>query len=141
MNDQGSLNQGRAFASRTDGGIAKQEEADVQQAPVVIEPQFKVFNSADDITYAPETALKEGVGMVKTIKEALKKLELGSKLRQDVWDREIKKYDFDNTYKPTTHSAKIILHLSLDEQGSPKTLIAVCGGKPLLLLSICHMLI
>ena len=29
--------------------------------------------------------------MVKAIKESLKKLELGSKLRQEVWDREIGK--------------------------------------------------
>ncbi|PPR06571.1 hypothetical protein CVT24_001752 [Panaeolus cyanescens] len=68
---------------------------------------FTVFQNAQEIDYIPESALKEGIGMVKSIKDALKKLELGSKLRKEVWAREI-----DN----------------LLNQGTPKTLIAVCGA-------------
>ena len=52
---------------------------------------FSVFENAQAIDYIPEGALKEGIGMVKSIKDALKKLQLGSKLRQDVWAREINK--------------------------------------------------
>lgn len=55
---------------------------------------YTVCNNPEDIVYTPEDALKEGSGMVKTIKENLKKLELGSKLRQEVWDREMAKLVF-----------------------------------------------
>jgi len=50
---------------------------------------FTVYNSSDNIAYTHEASFKEGLGMVKTIKENLQKLELGSKLRREVWDREI----------------------------------------------------
>lgn len=52
---------------------------------------FTVYNTANEIVHTPEAALKEGLGMVKTIKDTLKQLELGSKLRQEVWDRELTK--------------------------------------------------
>jgi hypothetical protein len=52
---------------------------------------FTAFQSAADIIYVPEDALKEGFGMVKAIKESLKQLELGSQLRREVWDRELSK--------------------------------------------------
>ena len=52
---------------------------------------FTAFQSATEISYIPEDALKEGFGMVKAIKESLKHLELGSQLRREVWDREISK--------------------------------------------------
>lgn len=52
---------------------------------------YAVHNSAEDIVYAPEDALKEGLGMVQTLKANIKKLELGSKLRKDVWLREIER--------------------------------------------------
>lgn len=70
-------------------------------------PLYRVYNSADDINYLPEDALNEGLSMVKTIKANIKKLELGSKLRKDVWLREIE---------------------NLQSQGAPTTLIAVCGA-------------
>lgn len=53
------------------------------------EPLYQVYDSAADITYTPEASLKEGLGMVKTLREGIKKLQLGSKLRQDVWLREL----------------------------------------------------
>lgn len=65
--------------------------------PLVTAPEepkprlYKVYQSATDIPYQPENALKEGLGMVKTLKSNVKTLELGSKLRKDVWLREIEK--------------------------------------------------
>lgn len=53
---------------------------------------YTVYNSAAEIPYRPEDALKEGVGMVNTLKASIKKLELGSKLRKDVWLREIDRF-------------------------------------------------
>lgn len=50
---------------------------------------YNVYEASTAIDYSPEQALKEGLGMVKSIKSSLKKLSLGSKLRQDVWLREI----------------------------------------------------
>ncbi len=52
---------------------------------------YSVYNSASDVPYSPEGALQEGLGMVKSIEQGLGKLQLGSKLRQDVWHRELEK--------------------------------------------------
>ncbi|TFK83640.1 hypothetical protein K466DRAFT_528541 [Polyporus arcularius HHB13444] len=68
---------------------------------------YKVYGSADEIQYAPEDALKEGMGMVKALKASIKKVDLGSKMRADVWQEELK---------------------SLLGQGTPTTMIAVCGA-------------
>ncbi|GJE84682.1 nuclear GTPase SLIP-GC [Phanerochaete sordida] len=78
-----------------------------QPAPAPQQVFFKKHDSVDDIQYAPEDALKEGLGMVKTLQANIKKLEFGSKLRKDVWMREIE---------------------SLTAQGAPTTMIAVCGA-------------
>ncbi|KAF9569032.1 hypothetical protein CPC08DRAFT_790765 [Agrocybe pediades] len=88
--------------SLLNGLAVKQEEQKVE-----IPKYFTVYKNAHDINYNPEALLKEGLGMVKTVKETLSQLELGSKLREEVWDREIK---------------------TLEGQGVPKTLIAVCGA-------------
>ena len=53
---------------------------------------YKVYERAEDIQYAPEEALKEGIGMVKALKANIKRVDLGSKMRQDVWQKEIEKY-------------------------------------------------
>jgi hypothetical protein len=53
---------------------------------------FTIHEDASEITHIPEDALKEGLGMVKTIKQTLTKLELNSKLRAEVWDRELTKF-------------------------------------------------
>ncbi|KAK0206486.1 Dynamin family-domain-containing protein [Desarmillaria ectypa] len=68
---------------------------------------YSVYNSASDIPYSPEGALQEGLGMVRSIQQKLEKLQLGSKLRQDVWYRELE---------------------NLRGQTAPKTLIAICGA-------------
>ncbi|KAF9006452.1 hypothetical protein BDQ17DRAFT_284172 [Cyathus striatus] len=70
-------------------------------------PFYDVFDNAKDIIYAPEDAIKQGVGMVKSIKAGLKCLKLGSKLRHEVWMSEIS---------------------NLEGQAAPTTLIAVCGA-------------
>ena len=91
---------------------------------------FTIHEDASVITYIPEHALKEGLGMVKTIKQTLTKLELSSKLRAEVWDREITKFVHHYFYLKKIAYILISLHLvSLEGQGSPRTLIAVCGGK------------
>lgn len=53
---------------------------------------FTIHKDPSEIIYVPEDALKEGLGMVKTIKQTLTKLELSSRLRADVWDRELVKF-------------------------------------------------
>ncbi|KAF5370055.1 hypothetical protein D9758_001123 [Tetrapyrgos nigripes] len=77
------------------------------QTPHATPAKYSSYESAADIPYEPEIALKEGLGMVKTIRACMDKLQLGSKLRQEVWLRELK---------------------SLEEQTAPTTLIAVCGA-------------
>ncbi|KZT13003.1 uncharacterized protein LAESUDRAFT_719309 [Laetiporus sulphureus 93-53] len=57
-------------------------------------PLYTIYNAADEIEYLPERALKECLQMVTTIKTNIKKLELGSKLRKDVWLREIERLKF-----------------------------------------------
>lgn len=52
---------------------------------------FTIYQNTSEITYIPEDALKEGLGMVKTIKQTLTKLELSSRLRADVWHGELTK--------------------------------------------------
>ncbi|KAL1709238.1 hypothetical protein EV121DRAFT_276622 [Schizophyllum commune] len=80
---------------------------------------FTIYQSADEIQYAPEHVFREGNKMVKAIDANLKKVKLGSKLRQEVWRKEIS---------------------TLKSQTSPTTLIAVCGetgaGKSSLLNAI-----
>ncbi|KAG0709519.1 hypothetical protein DFH29DRAFT_869853 [Suillus ampliporus] len=68
---------------------------------------YQVYHSVNDISYTPENAFHDGIGMAKAMKaEIFDKLELGSsKLRKDVWLREI------------------------DSQGPPTTMIAVCGDN------------
>jgi hypothetical protein len=52
---------------------------------------YTQYSNAADIAYVPEGALKEGLKMVKTIREEIKKLKLGSKMREDVWMRELQR--------------------------------------------------
>lgn len=53
---------------------------------------FTVYTSAGDILYTPEASLEQGIGMVKTIRNSIKQLQLGSKLRQEVWLRELARF-------------------------------------------------
>ncbi|KAF8913833.1 hypothetical protein CPB84DRAFT_1757667 [Gymnopilus junonius] len=87
--------------------LKKEDNASVQHDIAPGSKFFKAYKNAEEILPVPENTIKEGLGMVKTLKERLKLLELGSKLRQEVWDREL---------------------ANLESQGSPRTLIAVCGA-------------
>ena len=60
---------------------------------LVLNPRtfYKVYETVDDIPYTPEGALKEGLGMVDALKASIKRIDLGSKLRHDVWNEEIRK--------------------------------------------------
>ena len=57
----------------------------------VAAPKYKKYASVDEIDYVPEDALKQGLGMIGSLKDFLKKLDIGSKLRQEVWMRDITK--------------------------------------------------
>ncbi|KAF7983849.1 hypothetical protein HWV62_18164, partial [Athelia sp. TMB] len=80
---------------------------------------YTIFSSSSDIPYVPEDALAQGLRMVKTLKANVKKLELGNKMRKEVWLREIE---------------------SLGNNAAPTTMIAICGatgaGKSSLLNAI-----
>lgn len=91
QNEPSSSNYQGPSSSGSFRDATKREETEALVAVEPILPKFKVYASVSDITYAPETALKEGILMVNTIEEGLKRLELGSKLRQEVWDREMQK--------------------------------------------------
>ncbi|TBU32140.1 hypothetical protein BD311DRAFT_775680 [Dichomitus squalens] len=84
---------------------AEQDEKKVLQPPP--KSYYNVYERAEDIHYAPEDALKEGLGMVRALKASIKNVDLGSKLRHDVWAAEIE---------------------NLLSQGTPSTMIAVCGA-------------
>jgi len=74
-------------------------DATISPAPEDHQPMlYTAYRAAVEIQYTPENALKEGVSMVDTIKNSLKTLKLGSKLRQDVWSREIERRAFFVTY-------------------------------------------
>lgn len=72
---------------KQDADIAPKKEVAALSLPSL----YKVYQSAEEIQYAPEDALKEGLGMVKALKASIKKVDLGSKMRHDVWQEEIKK--------------------------------------------------
>ncbi|RDB22483.1 Nuclear GTPase SLIP-GC [Hypsizygus marmoreus] len=109
----GSVSQNAQPKNDASTATCKDEDVamgDATNAPIPAAPKnvlYTVYGSSNEIAYAPEDALKEGLGMVNSIKASLKQLKLGSKLRQDVWLREIE---------------------SLQSQGAPTTLIAVCGA-------------
>ncbi|RXW25223.1 hypothetical protein EST38_g555 [Candolleomyces aberdarensis] len=89
-------------------------------------PQHAVYQSTAEINYAPEHALGEGLKMVNTVEEGLKTLVFGSKMRQDVWKREIAKYV---PWPECMRVATNVYANSLKSQSAPSTLIAVCGDN------------
>ncbi|KAF8310147.1 hypothetical protein DL93DRAFT_2062306 [Clavulina sp. PMI_390] len=68
---------------------------------------YTLYNIPEEIVYTPESALKEGLHMVEAIKDRVLSIKQGNKVRQEVWARDL---------------------TTLQSQGSPKTLIAVCGA-------------
>ena len=59
------------------------------QVKSYIAPLFEEHKSAEEIAYSPEAAVKEGINMIQTLKVQMRNLKLGSKLREEVWAREI----------------------------------------------------
>jgi hypothetical protein len=80
----------RGFAGSTSRATAtiKPEPAGDRSAKPTL---YTSYSNAADIAYAPEGALKEGLKMVKTLREEIKRLQLGSKMREDVWMRELQR--------------------------------------------------
>ncbi|KZT24461.1 hypothetical protein NEOLEDRAFT_1134832 [Neolentinus lepideus HHB14362 ss-1] len=102
-----------AFPVKKEGRNVATVTADKDHSNAQPQPQpqslasYEVYSTSDEIPYMPETALSEGMKMVKAMKTSIKKIDLGSKLRKDVWLRDIE---------------------SLESQGSPTTMIAICGA-------------
>lgn len=92
-----------------------------------IPASFKTYRAAQDIQYTPERSLQEGLNMVKTLKAHINHLELGSKMRKDVWLKEIARYVVPSVRPLCRMLTRTIS--SLQNQGTPSTLIAVCGGS------------
>ena len=63
----------------------------VQSNLPFIKPEavYRQYKSADEIEYTPERALQEGIAMVQDLGEHLKRLDVGSKLRKEVWAKEV----------------------------------------------------
>lgn len=59
------------------------------QVKSYIAPLFEEHKSAEEIAYSPEAAVKEGIKMIQTLETRMRNLKLGSKLREEVWAREI----------------------------------------------------
>ena len=64
-----------------------QEDRATEETPKL----FTTYVNAEEIAPTPENAIEAGLGMVKALKEKLKQLELGSKLRKEVWNRDVAK--------------------------------------------------
>lgn len=117
----GNLSSAESSTAMDNKTEAKPELGVGQPSQDKVDPKsdYTIYASAHDIPYSPEEALKEGSKMVKAIDANLKNVKLGSKMRQEVWRKELS---------------------TLKKQTSPTTLIAVCGetgaGKSSLLNAI-----
>jgi hypothetical protein len=81
-----------ASASTANTSVKSEDAVMESAAAEDFKPTFyTAYSTAADIVYAPELALQEGLSMVKTLREEIKKVKLGSKLRQDVWSRELER--------------------------------------------------
>ncbi|EAU84723.2 hypothetical protein CC1G_00242 [Coprinopsis cinerea okayama7 len=90
--------------------LPQQQDVPMMEAPRYESPEkvkYTVYKNVTDIAYTPEGALSEGLKMIESLQERINKLVLGSKMRQEVWKREIQ---------------------NLKNQSTPTTLIAVCGA-------------
>ncbi|OCH93606.1 hypothetical protein OBBRIDRAFT_790131 [Obba rivulosa] len=68
---------------------------------------YKTYEFAESIKYSPEDAWKEGLEKVDIIKMNMQNLNMGSKLRREIWEHDIE---------------------SLQCKTTPVTVIAVCGA-------------
>ncbi|PVF97245.1 hypothetical protein CPB86DRAFT_786050 [Serendipita vermifera] len=91
------------------GILLMAEDAYTTQAdgPLNLDPSLKIYRDAAAILYTPETALEQGLAMVRTAKAAVSALEAGSAMRQKIWNREFAR---------------------LENPIMQKTVIALCGA-------------
>ncbi|KAJ7591152.1 hypothetical protein C8J56DRAFT_934806 [Mycena floridula] len=68
---------------------------------------YTEYTDIEQIAYTPENAFKAALGMVQAIQKGVSTVKLGSKLREEVWGRELE---------------------SLSSETTPKLLIALCGA-------------
>lgn len=47
------------------------------------------YRSVSEITYTPESAIEEGIGMAKALATSLRTLVIENKAREDIWRKEI----------------------------------------------------
>jgi len=73
--------------------VVKSEDVVTEDVQELLKEEvtYRVYSSAADISYNPEMALQEGLIMVEEISKKIKTLELGSKLRKDLWVREVER--------------------------------------------------
>jgi hypothetical protein len=92
--ENGSSKPGHSLAyPKREENVVMNDNNRGDEMPQQLKPKFfTIHEDASEITYIPENAFKEGLGMVKSIKQTLTKLELSSKLRAEVWDRELTKF-------------------------------------------------
>ena len=95
--------------------------------PLLPKESYTTYGSVDEIPYTPENALAEGVRMAKTIGSYLNQIDLGSQLRKDVWLREVERLAqrAPESYLGFELNGAVS---SLKNQGTPHTMIAVCGA-------------
>jgi hypothetical protein len=77
------------------------------------QPILKIYNDALDIVYTPEAALEQGLAMVNLAKKSISTLHVGSKMRQEVWLRDIKRCVFFEPLKVPAEQAlgwKVLEH-------------------------------
>lgn len=67
------------------------KQSSLLEYAVVAPPLFNEYTSANEINYSPENALKQGLKMIQTLKSRMKLMKLSSKMREEVWAREIAK--------------------------------------------------
>lgn len=96
------------------------------QYPIPGSPLFKEYKTVDEVQYSPEAALRHGNKMVQMFKSRIESMNLGSKLRQEVWARDITKYV--HLWRHDVNLTMAYVYFSLESQRPPTTLIAICGG-------------
>jgi hypothetical protein len=60
-------------------------------APAPAAGAYTRFSAPGEIAYTPEAALHEGLQMVGALRAGIRTLELGNKMRKDVWMRELER--------------------------------------------------
>ncbi|TEB25966.1 hypothetical protein FA13DRAFT_1777191 [Coprinellus micaceus] len=95
---EGKESQGRIQSEDADAALADSPPSS---------PLRCQYQSVSEIIYTPESAIHEGIAMVKALAASLRTLVVENKARKDIWRKEVE---------------------ALTSQDPPATLIAVCGA-------------